>query len=209
MKTKTVWLYVLDTMSDWEPAYAVSGIGSTPFQRRPGEFCVRTASIGGRPVTTMGGIRIMPDAALGDISPEGAAMLIVPGGATWDDDSNREAVDVARTFPDAGVPIAAICGATAGFARAGLLDSVRHTSNSRDYLLATKYRGAALYEDAPAVTDGNVITAPGTSALEFALHIFRRLDIYTPEVLDAWYNLFRTGRPEYYEALVRMTQEAR
>ena len=66
MKTKTVWLYVLDTMSDWEPAYAVSGIGSTPFQLRPGEYRVRTASIGGRPVTTMGGIRILPDAALGD-----------------------------------------------------------------------------------------------------------------------------------------------
>ena len=93
MTTKTVWLYVLDTMSDWEPAYAVSGIGSTPFQLRPGEYVVRTASIGGRPVTTMGGVRILPDAALGDISPEGAAMLIVPGGATWDDDSNREAVE--------------------------------------------------------------------------------------------------------------------
>ena len=209
MTTKTVWLYVLDTMSDWEPAYAVSGIGSTPFQRRPGEYVVRTASIGGRPVTTMGGVRILPDAALGDVSPEGAAMLIVPGGATWDDDRNREAVEVARSFLNAGVPAAAICGATAGFARAGLLDAVRHTSNSRDYLLATRYRGAALYEDAPAVTDGNMITAPGTGALEFAQHIFRRLDIYAPEVLDAWYNLFKTGRPEYYDAIMRLTQEAR
>ncbi len=209
MKTKTVWLYVLDTMSDWEPAYAVSGIGSTPFQRRPGEYRVRTASIGGRPVTTMGGIRIMPDAALGDVSPEDGAMLIVPGGATWDDDSNLEAVEAARSFLGAGVPVAAICGATAGLARAGLLDSVRHTSNSRDYLLATKYGGAALYEDAPAVTDGNVITAPGTSALEFAMHIFRRIDIYAPEVLEAWYNLFKTGRPEFFEALMRMTQGAR
>ncbi len=209
MKTKIVWLYVLDTMSDWEPAYAVSGIGSTPFQLRPGEYRVRTASIGGRPVTTMGGIRIMPDAALGDISPEDGAMLIVPGGATWDDDRNREAVEVARSFLGAGLPIAAICGATAGFARAGLLDAVRHTSNSRDYLLATKYGGAALYEDAPAVTDGNVITAPGTGALEFAMHIFRRLDIYAPDVLDAWYNLFKTGRPEYFDALMRLTQEAR
>ena len=120
-----------------------------------------------------------------------------------------EAVDVARSFLDAGVPAAAICGATAGFARAGLLDAVRHTSNSRDYLLATKYGGAALYDDAPAVTDGNVITAPGTGALEFALHIFRKLDVFAPDVTDAWYNLFKTGRPEYYHAIMRLTQEAR
>ena len=209
MKTKTVWLYVLDTMSDWEPAYAVSGIGSTPFQLRPGEYRVRTASTDGRPVVTMGGVRIMPDAALGDVSPEGAAMLIVPGGASWDNGDGREAVEVARSFLAAGVPVAAICAATAALARARLLDAVRHTSNSRDYLLATNYGGAALYEDAPAVTDGNVITAPGTGALEFALHIFRKLDVFAPDVTDAWYNLFKTGRPEYFEALMRMTQEAR
>lgn len=136
-------------------------------------------------------------------------MLILPGGTTWDGDAHGEALAVARVFLEAGVPVAAICGATAGLARAGLLDDVRHTSNSREYLAATKYRGAALYEDAPAVTHGNVITAPGTGALEFALHIFRRLDIFTPEVLDAWYNLFRTGRPEYFEALAKMMPEKR
>ena len=55
---------------------------------------------------------------------------------------NIEAVEVARVFLKAGVPVAAICGATAGLARGGLLDGCRHTSNSKEYLAATQYRGA-------------------------------------------------------------------
>jgi len=83
------------------------------------------------------------------------------------------------------------------------LDDRRHTSNAPEYLAATRYRGAALYEDAPAVTDRNVVTASGTAPLDFTLHIFRLLDVYAPAVLDAWYNLFRTGRTEYFVALMQ------
>jgi len=88
------------------------------------------------------------------------------------------------------VPVAAICGATASLAHGVLLDGPRHTSNAREYLAATQYRGAGLCEDAPTVTDGDLITASGTAPLEFALHIFRRLGYYTPVVLDNWYELF-------------------
>jgi putative intracellular protease/amidase len=130
-------------------------------------------------------------------------MLILPGGGAWDEGRNGEAVEAARTVLTAGVPVAAICGATVGLARGGLLDDRRHTSNAREYLAATSYRGAGLYEDAPAVTDEDLITASGTAALEFAQHIFRRLGLYTPAVLEAWYGLFKTGRPEYFAALLR------
>jgi len=38
--------------------------------------------------------------------------------------------------------------------------------------------------------------------LEFARKIFAALDLYKPEVLDAWYNLFATRKPEYFGALM-------
>ena len=76
--------------------------------------------------------------------------------------------------------MAAICGATAGLARGGLLDDRRHTSNAREYLAATGYGGGALYQDEPAVTDGDLITAASMAPLEFAHHIFRRLDLTPP-----------------------------
>ncbi len=39
--------------------------------------------------------------------------------------------------------------------------------------------------------------------VDFAQHIFRRLGLYKPEVLDAWFGLFKTGRAEYYHALMQ------
>ena len=63
-----------------------------------------------------------------------------------------------------------------------------------------------LYEDAPAVTDGDLITASGLAPLEFAQHIFRRLALYRPAVLDAWYSLFKTGDVRYYYSLLQTAQ---
>jgi putative intracellular protease/amidase len=151
----------------------------------------------------MGGIRIEPDLTLDGISPEDSAMLILPGGTAWDAGKNMEAVELARAFLKSGTPVAAICGATAGLARGGLLDRCRHTSNSREYLTATQYRGAHFYEDVPALTDDNLITASGIAPIEFARHIFGRLGLYSPRVLDAWYLLFKTGLPEHFTDLMQ------
>ena len=199
---KTVHLFVFDTLSDWEPGFAVAGINNPQFQREPGRYQVRTASVGGKAVTTIGGVKIQPDGALEAIEVRNSALLILPGGALWDQGGNTEAVQKAKEFLDAGVRVAAICGATAGLARGGLLDTRKHTSNAREYIAATGYRGGSLFQESPAVVDKNVITASAMAPLEFAREIFAALDLYKPEVLDAWYNLFATRKPEYFGALM-------
>jgi putative intracellular protease/amidase len=203
MKQQDVHLFVFDSLSDWEAGYAVAGINSPQFQRNPGSSRIRTVALGKKPVMTMGGIHIIPDISLDMLSPKDSAMLILPGGIAWDEGKNMETVEVADTFLSSGIPVAAICGATAGLARGGLLDHRRHTSNAPEYLSATQYCGTAFYEDAPAVTDDNMITASGIAAIDFAYHIFRRLDLYSLQVLDAWYGLYKTGRPEYFNALMK------
>ena len=203
MHEHDVHVFVFDGLADWEMAYAAAGINSPQLQTAPGRYRLRTVALAERPVVSMGGIRIVPDVALERISPDDSAMLILPGGMPWASGQNTQAIDVARRYLDAGVPVAAICAATLALARAGLLDERRHTSNSADYLAASGYRGAALYADAPAVTDGDVITAPGTAPIDFARHIFARLGLYPPAVLDAWYGLHKTGKPEYFAALMR------
>lgn len=203
MKTQNVYLFVFDSLSDWEAGYAAAGINNPQYQKTPGRYRIRTTALKKEPVLTTGGMRIQPDTSIEDISPADSAMLILPGGIAWDEKKNTEAVESARVFLDAGVPVAAICGATAGLARGGLLNRRRHTSNAKEYLEATGYQGAAFYEDAPAVTDGDLITASGIAPVDFALHIFRRLDIYAIPVLDAWFGLFKTGRLEYFAAFMR------
>ncbi len=55
----------------------------------------------------------------------------------------------------------------------------------------------------PSVTDNNLITAPAMAPVDFAYHIFKCLDIYSTPVLEAWYGLFKTGRAEYFGALMK------
>ena len=203
MNQQDVHLYVFDSLSDWEASYAIAGINNPQFQKNPGSYRVRTVALQKNPITTIGGISIEPDLLLEELSPPGSAMLIMPGGTAWDEGKNIEIIEVARMFLDLSKPVAAICGATAGLARGGLLDNRRHTSNAREYLAATQYSGTVLYEEASTVTDKNLITAPAMAPVDFAYNIFKCLDIYTPPVLEAWYGLFKTGRSEYFGELMK------
>lgn len=205
MSPQYVHLFVFDGLSDWEASYAIAGINNPLFQQNPGRYRVLTVAPVPGPVLTMGGLRVTPDLTLDALRPADSAMLILPGGVAWEEGKHDKAIELAREFLDAGVPVAAICGATLALARAGFLDERRHTSNMRAYLAATQYRGAALYEDTPAVTDRGLITASGIAPLEFAVHIFRCLGLYKPAVVEAWYNLFKTASPEHYAALLQAT----
>jgi putative intracellular protease/amidase len=193
MAVKTVHLFVFDSLADWEASYAIAGINSPVVPEAAGRYRVRTVGITGEPVATMGGVRIRPDLTLDELEPADSALLIVPGGERWDAGELGEVLPWVARFRTAEVPVAAICGATAGLARAGLLDTVRHTSNAAEYLAATGYGGAALYQQAEVVTDGGLITAGATGALAFAAAIFRTLRLYPDDVTEAWYQLFRTG----------------
>ncbi len=206
----TVHTAVYDTMADWEVGFATAHINNGHFQRRPGSVRVVTVGATAEPVTTMGGLRITPDVVLDDLSPSDSAMLILPGADTWlTGDANMPFAEKAGEFLDAGVPVAAICGATGGLAAAGLLDHRRHTSNAAEFLASTGYGGGALYVDEPAVTDGDLVTASGTAPVEFAREVLARLDLYEPAVLDAWYKLYGLHDPAgFYELAAAAAEPA-
>ncbi len=199
--TTDIHCFVFDGLSDWETGYALAGINTPAFQREPGAFRTRILAKEQREVTTAGGLRVTPDLAFAGFDPAQCRMLIIPGGIPWDQGKNMEAVDLARQVLEAGGTVAAICGATLGLAKGGLLDTVRHTSNARQYLAASGYKGANLYTDEKATTDGQVITAGAVWPIDFAYHIFRKLGVFTPQVLDDWYGLFTTNDMKYFQRL--------
>lgn len=200
---RKVHLFVFDGMSDWEIGYLTAGIHNPAMQKAPGSLSVRTVGPGDKPIRTAGGLRVLPDMALAALKPRTSAMLVLPGGEAWDKQKNKAAAAMAASFIEQQVPVAAIGGATAGLARAGLLDAVPHTGNSPADLAQTGYAGGEQYHDEPAFTAGTLITASGAHALEFARHAFALLDVYPPRVLAAWYQLHKTGDPKYYAALMR------
>ena len=197
-----VHLFVFDSMADWEAAFAIAAINNPEFQSVPGRYRVVTAAASMAPVTTIGGVRILPDVTLDTVTPDSSAMLILPGGRAWETGGNAEALQLASLFIGSGVPVAAICAATLALARAGLLNRLRHTGNAREYLISSGYRGAGFYCGLPAVTDKNVITATGIAPIDFAREIFRMLNLYPADAIAAWYSLFKNGDASKYCALV-------
>lgn len=196
MTGTTVYLAVYDTLADWETGYATAHLAQNG-------FTVRTVGPTSDSVTTMGGLRIEPDVALDHLGEPGdTAVFILPGAALWDTgDDLAPFARAARRFVGLGFPVAAICGATAGLAREGLLDDRDHTSAVSQYLDATGYGGGEHYRDTDAVTDGNVITAGPTEPVAFAREILALLGVYEGEKLDAWYRLFKNSDASAYEIL--------
>jgi putative intracellular protease/amidase len=202
MAQQLVHMAVYEGLSDWEVGLATAHINNPQWQREPGRYRVVTVAESAEPVTTMGGTRILPDVVLDDLKPSDSAMLILPGADSWLEGGNAGFAAAAQAFVAAGVPVAAICGATAGLAQAGLLDDHDHTSNAAEFLAATGYGGASRYQEQDAVTDGDVITGSGVIPAAFAREILARLDVYDPSVLDSWYLLYGKGDALGYAGLM-------
>ncbi|MDX3777639.1 DJ-1/PfpI family protein [Streptomyces europaeiscabiei] len=192
---KPVHLAVYDTYADWETGHTTAWLAR-------GGYGIRTVGPSVDAVRTIAGVRIQPDGVLGELRPEESSLLVLTGADLWDtSDELAPFARKAREFLDAGVPVAAICGATAGLAREGLLDDRGHTSAAPFYLAATGYKGGERYVDADAVTDGVLVTAGPTEPVALAREVFRLLGVYEGEVLDAWYRLFHDSDPEAYAVL--------
>lgn len=197
-----VHLAVYDTLADWEPGFATAHINRAAWQRRPGRYEVVTVAATPDPVRTEGGVTILPDTTLDRVDAASSAMLILPGNGIWDGAEFDPFLEKTREFLAAGTPVAAICGATGGLARGGILDDRAHTSNAAEFLASTGYAGGDNYVDRPAVIDGDLITASGICPVEFAAAIFERLELYEPEVRESWFKLYGNHDPAgFYELM--------
>lgn len=188
---KAAHLLVVPGFADWEPAHAVAEL------RRNGGVRVEVVGLTLDPVTSMGGVTILPTIRLDAVDPGDVAVFILPGGDRWEQQEiEPELAALLHMLDERGVPIAAICAATTVIARLGLMRGRRHTSNGMSYLQAQVpgYAEAAAYVDAPAVRDRGLITASGLGDVEFAREIMAELNVLSPGDRDLWTKIFREGR---------------
>jgi putative intracellular protease/amidase len=200
MLSMTIHVSLYDSLADWEIGHLLAELCTGRFTGTP--FEVVTVAETTEPITTMGGVRMLPDIALDALDPADSALLVLPGADLWDAGGGERFAAAARRFLDAGVPVAAICGATAGLARAGLLDTRRHTSAAAEYLAATGYAGGEYYVEARAVADGDVITAGPQSPVQFARAVLEHLGLASAGKLDAYEAVFDRGDASAYPALM-------
>ncbi|RUL75322.1 DJ-1/PfpI family protein [Dyella choica] len=188
----TVYVLVFEGFADWQVALALAEI------RRPGEWEVRSAGFTREPVTSMSGMRVLPDVSLEELDLDAAALLILPGGHLWLSTQVEQATAVARRMHEAGVPIAAIDLGVLTLARAGLLEHCRHTGNWPGQIgrAVATYAGHGQYDaNVLAVADGGVVTASHLGSIEFAREVIHTLDLYSASDREHWYRLFKHAVP--------------
>jgi putative intracellular protease/amidase len=202
--TNTAHIALYDTLADWEIGHLLVELRTGRFTGTP--WNVVTVAESAEPVTTMGGLRIVPDLVLADLDPADSDLLVLAGAEFWDAGQGTPWTDAARRFLDAEVPVAAICGATAGLAQAGLLDDRDHTSAAVEYLQAQPgYGGQDRYVDARAVVGGDVVTAGPDSPVQFARATLSRLGLASDETLQAYEDVFHRADATAYPALMQAT----
>jgi putative intracellular protease/amidase len=201
MNKPTAHVALYDTLADWELGHLLAELRTGRFTGT--RFDIVTVAESPEPITSMGGVRMLPDALLADLEPAGSDLLVLAGADMWDAGGGEAFAAAAGRFLDAGVPVAAICGATAGLARAGLLDDRDHTSAAAEYLAATGYAGGDRYVDARAVVDGDLITAGPQSPVQFARATLSRLGLASERTLEAYEDLFHRGDPAAFPVLMQ------
>jgi len=208
MEMKNIYMYLLNTMADWESGYLLQALTLQkllPEQR----YQFRTVALSRRPVRTAGGMTLVPDLSIEQMELDNTAALLLIGADTWMDPQQQKILDTASQLIEKGVLVAAICGAALGLANRGLLDTRRHTSNAPFFLTeaASNYKGAAYYQTDAAVSDGHVVTASSAGALLWARYILDALQLFSQETLNAWYNYFATGDAKYFGELMDTLQK--
>src|SRR5579885_1176116 len=114
MKSK-IYLLVFDGLADWEPALILCELN-----KKDG-YEINTVGFSKSIITTMGGIKIIPDRSLAEITTENAKLFIIPGGKIWFDKISPELTEVLNTFNKHNILIGALCAGTLAIAKSGLL----------------------------------------------------------------------------------------
>ena len=80
----TIYVYVLDTLADWEIGYVTAELKSGRFFKEDApSVSLKTVSDSKEPVHTMGGLTIVPDCLVEDIVVSKTSVLLLPGANTW------------------------------------------------------------------------------------------------------------------------------
>lgn len=185
MKT---YVFLNDHYADWEIGYVL------PELQRGGRN-VHSFGLTKAPVTSGGSLRVIPEMGVDEVQINRGDLLILCGGWFWKDFESSKLDALVRSARKDGAVVAGICAATGYLAKIGLLDNIRHTSNSLEFLFerAPAYKGGERYLKEMAVCDQDVITAGGLGAVDFTCEILKRFEVYSPDECKQWYRAFKFG----------------
>jgi putative intracellular protease/amidase len=112
----------------------------------------------------MGEIKMAPHIDVDNMNLKSGYLVVLPAADTWQNGNNQKIIDKINGNMD--IIVAAICGATFALADNGMLYNRRHATQDKEYLkmVCKNYKCENLYENKPAVVDGNLIIATGIAS---------------------------------------------
>lgn len=202
---KVIYIYILDTMADWEIGYILQSISMEKLLNKDTtKFCIKTVGFNKKAIKTLGGLTIIPDCSLDEINEDKMVAILLPGADIWNDHNQKLILEKIHSYIDKGILVAAICGATIALSDLGILNNCLHTSNSLEYLcsFSKNYTGQDFYKNELSVDDKNIITASSAGGLLWAKQILEHLKVYSNTTIEAWYKYYLTGDSKYYFELI-------
>ncbi|WP_420327707.1 type 1 glutamine amidotransferase family protein [Lacticaseibacillus paracasei] len=188
---KTAIFVLLDKYADWEGAYLASQLNQSK------RWNIKTAS-NQTLITSIGGFSTQVDLRIEDI-PESADLLVLIGGDSWNTDIPA-LTDILKNRIQNKKPVGSICGSVDYLAAHGLLNSRKHTGNSK--LLwrnFAEYKNGNHFMLEQSVSDNNLVTANGTAALEFTINVLKMVEFKEDQQVERDINLFKLGYYKYVE----------
>ena len=152
------------------------------------------------PVKSIGGFRTVPDYSF-ETMPDDYTALVLIGGFGWTTHVADSVEPLVRRAIESGKVVGAICNGASFMAKCGFLNAVKHTGNGLEQLKlwgGANYTNPGGYVHAQAVSDGRIVTANGSAALEFARELLLLLGNDTPERIEMYYQFNRQGFCELF-----------
>ena len=90
-----IYLYVLNTLADWEISNLIAEINSGRFLRKNIET-PKIIKVGNdlTPIIKMGGLKITQDIDVHNINLENGDLIVLPGSNTWQNEENQEIINI-------------------------------------------------------------------------------------------------------------------
>lgn len=190
-------LYVLlPDFASHEMVYLMEAISSDEAQLKPDpKYVNKIVAPTMEPVTAIGGFRVLPDYSFENMPAYYAALVLI-GGYGWLTPVADAVTPVIMKALDSGKVVGAICNAASFMAKVGFLNDVKHTGNGLEQLRlwgGENYTNSAGYVHQQAVSDGGIVTANGSGALEFTKELLLLLENDSPERIEMYYQFNKQG----------------
>ena len=165
---------VLDFCGPFE-VFSVTRLNEAARRETPSPFEVLSVAEGADPVTTTGGMRVIPDVTIETCPP--LDILVVPGGmGTRQEIKNERLLAWIAARGKAVETLTSVCTGSMLLGQAGLLDGRHATTHWRSLpWMRDSFPTVTVEEKLHVVEDGNVLTSAGISAgIDMALRVVAR-----------------------------------